>query len=189
VEQPQPSAAKGGGNTKVVLIVVGSVLGICVLGCVGFLIVQYVAFSDYVDRGKTSEAATNLRIMYSGAAAYYEQESLGVTLTARVESKCTVGPTQSPNSPGPTASVVPFGSDPSFDAIAFGPADPLYYRYTIEAGPAACGHGPDETLYTFRANGDLDGDGTLSTFEIAAGSDASNTLFRSAGIFRANETE
>jgi hypothetical protein len=43
--------------------------------------------------------------------------------------------------------------------------------------------------YTFHAIGDLDGDGSMSTFELAAGSDGSNNLYRAPGFYIVNELE
>jgi hypothetical protein len=43
--------------------------------------------------------------------------------------------------------------------------------------------------YTLQAQGDLDGDGSLSTFELAAGSDSSNNLMRAPGFYIINEME
>jgi hypothetical protein len=49
---------------------------------------------------------------------------------------------------------------------------------------------PDETdTYVFTANGDLDGDGTLSTFELAAGTNPDNALYRAPGIFSQDPLE
>ena len=39
------------------------------------------------------------------------------------------------------------------------------------------------------ANGDLDGDTTLSTFEMAVGSDGTNTLYHSRGFYVSDEME
>ena len=46
-----------------------------------------------------------------------------------------------------------------------------------------------QTVYTFAANGDLDGDGTKSIFELAAGTDKDTTLFHSKGFYIINEIE
>jgi hypothetical protein len=59
----------------------------------------------------------------------------------------------------------------------------------IQASTAACGNMINTAQYTFHAIGDLDGDGSLSTFELAAGSDGSNNLYRAPGFYIVNELE
>ena len=44
-------------------------------------------------------------------------------------------------------------------------------------------------VYTLFANGDLDGDATLSTFEVAVRADANAQLSRSIGFYINEETE
>jgi hypothetical protein len=71
-----------------------------------------------------------------------------------------------------------------FTSLNFAPADPLYYAYSIELGTASgCGNSASNTdVYNFLAEGDLDGDGTLSTFQLAAGTNPDNALYRAPGI-------
>ena len=79
---------------------------------------------------------------------------------------------------------------PSFAALDFSPADPLYFEYHIRAGMAGCGQRPNRrNIYTFRANADLDGDMIESRFELAVGSNMDNELFRAPGIYVENELE
>jgi hypothetical protein len=71
-------------------------------------------------------------------------------------------------------------------------ADLVYYSYGLASGSGVgqCNHGPSETnLYTFFANGDLDGDGIYSTYELAAGSDASNVMYHARGFHVIDELE
>jgi hypothetical protein len=65
----------------------------------------------------------------------------------------------------------------------------MYYRYEINGSTSSCGHTAGQSLYSFDAVGDLNGNSTLSTFEIAAGSDPSNDLYRTPGLYIINELE
>jgi hypothetical protein len=66
-----------------------------------------------------------------------------------------------------------------------------YYRLEIETGGGARCHvtANQSSLYTMRAIGDLDADGTRSTFELAIGSDAENELYHSRAVYVVAETE
>ncbi|MCA9608896.1 MAG: hypothetical protein KC619_25000, partial [Myxococcales bacterium] len=70
----------------------------------------------------------------------------------------------------------------AFEAIGFVIDQPVYYRYEI-VGVGGCDHRPGEVLYSFRAHGDLDGDGTTSLYELAAGVGADGELVRSPTIY------
>ena len=70
-------------------------------------------------------------------------------------------------------------------------ADFVYFSYGIySAGTSVCGHTANtDSLYTYYAHGDLDTDGTMSTFELAAGTDSGNSIYHSRGLYNANEVE
>ena len=125
----------------------------------GMLIVVYLgvlaavaipAFTRYVKRSKTSEAAGNVATIYRAELAYYQ-----ASLEANAPSFVTLPPTpptppssaKYPASPGAWSGWAPVGF--SIDAAH-------YYQYSVRA---------DATGFTVRAVGDLDGDGTQSTFE------------------------
>jgi hypothetical protein len=82
----------------------------------------------------------------------------------------------------------------SYTALNFAPADPLYFEYHIVSDNTGltndCGNAASDTgIYTFTANGDLDGDGAESTFSLAAGSNPDNALYRAPGIFTSDPLE
>ena len=98
-----------------------------------------------------------------------------------------MGNGQTPNIPGPGKTMFgPLGEP--FDSLGFTPRDPVYYQYEI-VGVGGCGHTEGEALYSFRAYGDLDGDGITSLYELAAGAGPNGTLVRSGGIFTQDELE
>lgn len=176
---------KKSSTTTIVIIVIAIVLLLpCVIGVLAAVAIP--AFVGYVRRSKTAEASTQLSALYQGAAAYYEREHIGPGRT--VLTHCVVGSERTPNVPGPSKTILSIAPGSSFDALGFTPLDPLYYQYEI-VSVGGCGHPPDASLYSFRAHGDLDDDGVQSLFELTAGSDASNALYRSAGIYRENELE
>ncbi|MGD8316881.1 MAG: hypothetical protein PVH76_04005, partial [Myxococcales bacterium] len=67
-----------------------------------------------------------------------------------------------------------------------------YYEYWVieQDGSSNCGHTINETdTYKFQAIGDLDNDDVESTFELAAGTNPDNALYRAPGIFTTNPLE
>lgn len=156
---------------------VAAILFVPCLGIVAAIAIP--AFVGYLTRAKTEEAGSNLRALFQGAAAYYEQEHVGAD--GQVRTHCLVESASTPGQPGPRQVAYP-PLPPSFDALGFGATEPLYYRYEIDSA-GGCGHAANDVLYTFRARGDLDGDGSLSTYEIASGSSGENELLRAPRIF------
>ncbi|CAG1001483.1 hypothetical protein GPROT1_03927 [Gammaproteobacteria bacterium] len=179
---PPKKTSKG---TIVIISVV--VLAVLAVPCIGVIAaIAIPSFIGYTRRAKTAEAETNLRSIFQGAAAYYVEEHPGpggTTLTG-----CTVSSERTSNEPGSFKTMLSIAPGSSFDALGVAPMDPVYYQYEIESA-GGCGHGPNEALYTFRAHGDLDGDGTPSRFELTAGSDPANELFRAPEVDRENEVE
>ena len=103
---------------------------------------------------------------------------------------CTVVAATTANTPSASKTVVDFDTEAeSFTDIGFSIADPIYYQYEIGDSTDSCSHVGGENLYSFRAYGDLDGDSTTSTFELAAGSSQNNELMRAPGLYIENELE
>ena len=132
-------------NTMILAIVLGCIpAGVCVLGIAAAVAIP--AFVSYTKRAKVAEAETNLQ-----------------QLTRFVESRCqdgrglpgAAGPV--PATPTDRRQTPSFASDPVFAELGFAPAGGVYYAYSIV--PRGDGS------VALRAQGDLDGDGTLSTIE------------------------
>jgi type II secretory pathway pseudopilin PulG len=184
--QPAPPPAKK--NQKIVtLIIAGIALAVVSVSCVGCMAaIAIPAFTRYIRAAKTAEASQRLSELYVASATYYAEEHAapdGTVLTG-----CTVSSAITSNTPSGTKSALgPL--PPSFEALGVTFVDPVYFQYEIVSA-GGCGHPPGTPLYTFRAHGDLDGDGTRSLFELTAESgSAPGELVRRPGIARQNETE
>jgi hypothetical protein len=91
--------------------------------------------------------------------------------------------------PTPGASKKAFAAKANATALGFSIADYVYFGYGI-TGTSKCGWAADASnVYTFFANGDLDGDNIQSTFELAAGTDKDDTLYHAKGFYIINEIE
>lgn len=182
------AAKRKAGFTLIELMIVVAIIGI--LAAVGI-----PAVIGYVRRSKTAEATNNVTNLYRRAASYYTDERWGRgTLMFGAGSAagvaCTVPTAQTTNAPGTGKTQLDWNAQPaSFTALGYTITDPVYYRYHIAASTNMCGNVAGAAQYTFQAQGDLDGDGVLSTFELSVGSDQQNELFRAPGYYIVNELE
>lgn len=139
----------------------------CLIGC---LLAAFVpAFLRELRLSKVAEASRELERMHLGAAAYFaaphdtEAETLHRCLPV------AAGPF--PTEPTQDARLLDFeGTDLSragFTAIGFTIEEPVRFAYSMTPTVSGCDlHSPEGTyLVTYRAEGDLDGDGERSLFE------------------------
>jgi len=171
------------GFSLIELMIVVAILG--VLAALGI-----PTFTTYVARSKSSEAMTNLNQLFKSAASYYSSDLNGKGMGASVTGSCTVedgGP--EPATPSSRKQQFVGSGHRSLEALRFKIADFVYFSYGVRGAGETCDHGANENLYTFYANGDLDDDGELSTFEMAAGSDASNLFYHSRGLYISQDSE
>jgi len=138
-----------------------------ILGC---LLAAFVpAFLRELRLSKVAEAARELEHMHVAAAAYFAAPH--VVETETLERCLPVASGPFPTEPTVDARVLDFeGEDLSragFTAIGFAITDPVRFSYTMTPTVSGCDlHSPEGTyLVTYRAEGDLDGDGERSLFE------------------------
>ncbi|MBL8684223.1 MAG: hypothetical protein JNK05_33925, partial [Myxococcales bacterium] len=163
------------------LMIVVAILGILAA-------VAIPAMIKYLRRAKTTEAVDKLAFLYRSSSTYAtgERVTRGTGATALAP--------QFPVSTGPTPATIAAGirvtdavgtwDSASWQALSFSIADPHYYSFQYEStgtGTAA--------RFTARALGNLDGDGTNSTFERAGGLNTQLEMFGSPGIYMENELE
>ena len=112
---------------------------------------------------------------------------------AAAATHCTVANAAQDGNPSDAKRVIDWSAETNaaeFTALNFAPADPIYFDYNVVSGGAGCGNAAsDTTVYSFQALGDLDGDTTLSTFTLAAGSNPDNALYRAPGIHSVDPLE
>jgi prepilin-type N-terminal cleavage/methylation domain-containing protein len=168
------------GFTLVELMIVVVILGILAA-------IAIPAFIKYVRSAKTSEAKENLAYIFRESTTYYATERVvrgigGAGIQARF-----------PASTGPTPAVPPAAArtttsdwytDDTWNALKFAIADPHYYAYEyVSSGTGS------EAQFTARAMGDLDGDGTFSTFERAGTANEQQEVKGTAGLYERLPTE
>ncbi len=177
------------GFTLIELMIVVAIIGILAA-------IAIPAFVRYVKRSKTSEAGANLKSLYTGAAAYFDSEiwPQGVVTGGSItpSTYCTAGAAAFSTSSAPSAvkRVYVWSNEAlQFGQLSFAPADPLYYQYQVASANTCNVPAQTAAVYTFNAIGDLDGDGTTSLIQTAAGSNDQNSLVRAAGLYLNNELE
>jgi type IV pilus assembly protein PilA len=151
-----------------------------VVAIVGILAVLAIyGVRKYMANAKTAEATSSLGRIANAAQTTYEQEHMassvmpqgGSTTLTRVLCKGASGtvPTSSSLVKGqkyqssPSDWNVDYAGGSGFACLEFTMDDPQYYMYSY----ASPGTGNPGDSFTATANGDLNGDGVMSTFQLS----------------------
>jgi hypothetical protein len=137
---------------------------------IGCLLAAFVpAFLRELRLSKVAEASRELEAMHLAAAAYFATPH---TVEHETLTRCLPEPAGPfPTEPTEDARQLDFGGDDlaraGFTAIGFTVTDPVRFSYSFTPTVSGCDlHSPEGTfLVTYRAEGDLDGDGERSLFE------------------------
>lgn len=173
------------GFTLIELMIVVAIIGILAA-------VAIPAFMKYIRRSKTVEATMNIRKLFDSSVSYYEGEhsdNTGKILAKQFPVKADRSPAKGTCSGSPGGKCAP---DPKYwddanhtwAALNFSVDDPFYYSYQYDS------EGTDTTAkFTASAFGDLDGDGTESTFQRMGSVMPDKSVSGGSGLYSVNDIE
>lgn len=181
------------GFTLIELMIVVVILGVLAA-------VAIPAFIKYIRRAKTSEAEDKLSEMFRSAVSYFTQENVarGATAealvpqfpddTVQTPGDCTTCAANDDGRCDPSAYGADMWDTNEWQALNFAISDPHYFTYEFVSENTTNRRGAD-SLFTARAQADLDNDGNCSLFERAAIATANGDVQGARGIYRQFPTE
>jgi hypothetical protein len=188
-----PRPAKGGIPTWALVLVILAIViflfgGICAA-------IAVPAFTKYVRKSKTAEARVEVAKLFDGIANYYAEHGTCPTDGNTAGHAGVTPPLTVLCASGQDGRCVPNGSGPGgypqaawsenavWQKLGYAQQNGHYFHYDVrwESSPQGC-------KFTVQAFGDLDEDGTFSTFERAAAADVQG-INAATGIYIDNEVE
>jgi type II secretory pathway pseudopilin PulG len=140
------------------------------------------SFIKYIKKSKTTEAMFNIRKIYDGEVAYFQNDFVqrnGLLISRQFALA------------GPEPTAVPRGQkvagnweSAGWTLLSFGVDSPVLYRYTAQSGGIGT-----RASFTARAEGDIDSDGVLSLFERIGAIDSFGNVVGGAAVYTDRETE
>jgi type IV pilus assembly protein PilA len=175
--------SKKSGFTLIELMIVVAILGILAA-------IAIPAFVTYIRRAKTVEATESISKMFDAAASYYSRDRAGSGISATQFTNCFptdgIDSLATPSAQKQTSSFS--GGFASATGIGFS-VPPHFYKYTMTGATPGCANTNGSVGHTLGATGNLDGDGTSSSFALATATTSDNELYHATGFYIQNETE
>ncbi len=150
------------GFTLVELMIVVAIIGVLAA-------LAIYGVSRYLKHSKTAEATRNLGSIETGSKNQFQQETdpSGTGIGPFVHNFCPKSTISPPSAGLPKAAKVKAAAtdwdDAAWKCLKFSINEPQFYMYTYVSDTAKTG---TDAQYTAIANGDLDGNGTASTFTL-----------------------